>query len=229
MNADGTPTRQHCPLCGKPLTNTEYNFTKTKLKKENARLSSKLAIAERRNFEQVLRKAKLNYEVRIESMKRSQATQKRIFNKKLKEEKLKHRKKLTRVTARMKKDYQIKAQNIRDIYANHYLPNENRPAGFDSSESAAILSQYEAISQKITSRLDAINDNLATRPNVTPSSTSAADFNSSPPPLIDSELIANSDEVQKLAKLKEIAEIIKRIYAEKKKERLGVYDKTNVT
>jgi hypothetical protein len=141
-------------------------------------------------------------------MKRSQIAQDRIFQRRLKEEKLKHQKQMHQELARMKRRYQIQAENIREFYNQGKTDEKKLDLG-------TIASQYEVLSNKILMRLEALHDILVHESHMKSSSESSLEDTLAS--TIDSGAADTPEEVQKLERLREIAEIIKRISAEKRK------------
>lgn len=198
------------------MTETEYHNAIMKLQKEAAKLSSRILKDERNKSDQTLKKIKKNHKESIGSMKKSQAVEKQIFRRKLREHQLQHKKQLSQDLARMKRQYQVRGENIREFYSTHYSADEKKSKEFEGTDLASIVSRYEAIANKIIARLDAIHDLLAHRSPLKAALSEAKPSNASGV-IVDSEVISKSDEMMKLEKLREIAEMIKRISAEKKK------------
>jgi hypothetical protein len=196
------------------LTDTEHSAALATLKKTNSKLFGSLLREERKKAQENLIKIKKENKARLEMMKRSQTAQNRVVRRKLKDAKLKYKKRMTHELVQMKRHYQIQAESIREYYnsnqANLGQPKEDTSGG---SGSGAILSQYETLASEIIARLDQIQDLLVEGPSG--KSYDARSGNSSVF-TIASKPTGTSNDDDKARKLKEIADMIKQISAENK-------------
>ena len=198
-----------CPVCRKTLTMAEHRAVLVRLRKEARKTYGKLIREDRKKFESNLMSMRKIHKESLKRMKRSQIDQDRIFQKRLKEENLKHQKQMHQELARMKRHYQIQAENIREFYGNQGKTDEKK------LDLGTIASQYEVLSNKILVRLEALHDILVHEAHMKSSSESTLENTLAS--TIDSGVADTPEEVQKLERLREIAEIIKRISAEKRK------------
>jgi hypothetical protein len=214
--------QERCPICRKILTESEHRAALVNLQKSTSKLYANLLRTERRRFEDNLSKIKKDQKARLETMKKSQAVQHRILRRRLRDEKLKYRKRLDQDLMQLKRRYQIQAENIRDFYGKQASLQTKQEIREDS-DLAAIISQHETLANNIMARLDEIRDVLAKGSHV--KSGEPHPSNSS---LVrdDSKASGKSSEAEKFEKLKEIAEIIKQISAEHKRNN-DIYHNTD--
>lgn len=214
---------QKCPVCSKILIEDEYRAALVTLQENNPKVYANLLRVERKKFENNLARIKKDHKARLEAMKKSQTIQNRNLRKKLRDAKLKDRKRFNQELLLIKRRYQVQAENLRDFYSNQGKLNQTKQGLLEESKLDAIISQQEALSNNIITRLDEIRDVLVNGSHA--KSLKPQPANSG---LLgdDSKVIETTNEAGKVEKLKEIAEMIKQISAEHKRGN-NVYQDTN--
>jgi len=209
------PSRQQeCPVCMRSLTEDEHHAALVTLQKNNAKVSANLLREERKKFENSLARIKKDQKAKREAIKRNHTIQKQILRRKLRDAKLKDRKRYDQELHLIKRRYQVQAENLREFYNNQSKINQTKQGLLQGSELQALISQHEALSTNIIARLDEIRDTLVNGLNAKSLKTQAENSG-----LLAADLKANetTGEAEKVEKLKEIAEMIKQISAEHKR------------